>query len=291
MAPDVDAFEWAMGNLSAAGISFEVVSDRTPPPGDPPGDRPPPAGTGGGEKEADETSRPERVDESRRATVGEWRRAILKADELNATAQHVALVLAEYMDRDGGGAWPSHATLAAVCHRGERSIRDALKAIESAGFVHVRRCPGRVSTYLATVPDGGEVIDHPGSLRSRQSQTPAVSTGLVRQSQHPHPGSLSTTTQPSTKPSSQKRAAPSLTDDPELYQSMVRLAEVSGARSPKAWVAKVYAEDIAQIIEETGRDAALAEISRRISKRSANSSHRDPEQFGHGPTAMVRENW
>jgi hypothetical protein len=278
-----DPFESAMSNLRAAGIDFEEVDP------DPPDKTGPPPGEEGGPDESDsDGASPETVaeasDTSRRVAVGEWRRALLTADELNATERHVGLTLAEYMDRDGGGAFPTQETLAAACRRTEKTIRRALHAIEQAGYLRVRRT-GRASRYMAVVPQGGDVIDFPRTGPDVRSE-PVQMSG---QNGHQNPP-----TQPTTQPTTQKSAPTSLTDDQELFQAMLVLAEVSGARSPKAWVAKVYAEDIAPIIEEQGRDAALVEIQRRTVEaqpRHRRRTHHRPPDDDHGSEVVAVENW
>jgi hypothetical protein len=70
---------------------------------------------------------------------------------------------------------------------------------------------------------------------------------------------------------------------------MHALAEASGAHSPKAWTRAIYAEDIAPIIEEQGRNAGLDEIRGRIAKAKRRTRHRAPETEGHGSSVSARD--
>lgn len=96
------------------------------------------------------TSRP--IDR-RRAPAGEWRWALLEAD-VSPTEQHVALVLAVYMDADGAGARPSVRTLADRSGRKRETVMAALTRLVELGWLN--RSPGagrRATSYAATIPD------------------------------------------------------------------------------------------------------------------------------------------
>jgi Helix-turn-helix domain len=70
-----------------------------------------------------------------------WRKAIL-ASGLPAPARHVAHVLAEHANADGGSCYPSIARLADETGHAESTVRAALASLEGAGYVDVTRTRG-----------------------------------------------------------------------------------------------------------------------------------------------------
>lgn len=96
--------------------------------------------------------------ESVRAERYTWWRA-LRASSLTPTARHVALAIATYMDADGGGAWPSMATLSDDTGRSRRTVARAVQELEQAGYLDVSSGGGRrgdggyvSNRYVATIP-------------------------------------------------------------------------------------------------------------------------------------------
>lgn len=54
-----------------------------------------------------------------------------------ATQKLVLLMLASMADNDKGICWPKHSTLAEDCSLSDRSVRDQLKGLESAGLIEI----------------------------------------------------------------------------------------------------------------------------------------------------------
>ena len=79
---------------------------------------------------------------------------------LTPTTQHVALVLATYMDTTTLAAYPSVATLARDCARKRTTIREALRVLEHGGWVEVQRFRNArgdertANRYWGRFPDG-----------------------------------------------------------------------------------------------------------------------------------------
>jgi Helix-turn-helix domain len=81
---------------------------------------------------------------TRLSMLAQWRDAV-RDSELDRTAKLVAHTLGTYADRDGV-AFPSEQTIAEGASLGSRnSVRKSVNALEQAGFVIVRRSPGRRS--------------------------------------------------------------------------------------------------------------------------------------------------
>jgi hypothetical protein len=94
-----------------------------------------------------------------------WWRAI-RASDLSPTARHVALNLSTYMNQEGGGAWPSMATLADDTGRSRAVVKRAIRELRDAGFLTVESGGGRrgdggyvSNRYRASFPSG--VVDEP----------------------------------------------------------------------------------------------------------------------------------
>jgi hypothetical protein len=69
----------------------------------------------------------------------------------SSTDRHVALVLGLYMRTDGGGAWPSQATLAARTGISARWVRPALQRLVKQGWLHrITRKPRRGRGFKGT---------------------------------------------------------------------------------------------------------------------------------------------
>lgn len=278
-----DPFEAAMSTLHAAGIDFEVVDDDH----DPPDKTKPPPGEEDGSESVSSAASPERVTDeadtkSRRVRLSEWRQALRGAD-LTATEHHVALAYADHMAHrdDEAHCWPSAELIAKETHRSRATVYKALGSLESKGWVLWERRSGSAPMIWATVPDGGDVIRFP-----RQSHPQDTRDSLTHETRESHPRD----TEASNEVANEVSAAASFTD--AMYQAMLTLADESGARSPKAWVAKVYADDIAPIIEQRGPDAALAEIRRRIEAQrpKRRTRHFAPEE-DHGSDVVSADNW
>lgn len=182
MASDLNRLEWAMDNLAAGGISFEVVEDHPPP------DRtrePPPVEDDGSAKKAVGVASPERVaDSSRRVPLSEWQRALREAEDLSATEHHVALAVVQHMRyRDENGdvrdahCWPSPETLAAETHRSRTVVYEALAGLEAKGWIFRERRPGGASSVIwATVPEVRRSSDS-GAEKSGQPDREIRPTG------------------------------------------------------------------------------------------------------------------
>ena len=72
---------------------------------------------------------------------------------LRAPEKPVLVALAEHVGGAGRECWPS---LALMTGYSERTVRRALRALEAAGLVRIKRRPGRPALYslnLSTTPD------------------------------------------------------------------------------------------------------------------------------------------
>ena len=287
-ALDPDPFDVAMANLHTAGIDFEEVD---PPPPDRTRE-PPPGEDDGSAKKAVGVASPETVaqptDRNGAETMGEWQQALRDADDLTRTERYVGLMQSTWFDYKAADSKPwiethvSQVTLAEKCGLNRETVRKALKGLVRKGYLHAQPRPGDSTIYGAMIPGGAEVV--PIRPPNGGDHHPPTAETTTPQRRRPRPKQ--------DRKQDRKRAAPSLTDDPELYSAMLRLAQVSGARSPKAWIPGVFADDIAPIIAERGRDAGLAEIDRRIaSKKPRRSTHYPPDQEGHGDSVATATNW
>lgn len=123
----------------------------------------------------------------RRVDVHTWRDAVASADgPRSPQARHVLLTLALHMAPDGSGAWPSQALLVERTGLGERTVRRALAAADTDGWLareYVRRDRGqnwRRTVYAATLPArletpaGGPVIVAAPSPKKVRSETQKV---------------------------------------------------------------------------------------------------------------------
>lgn len=226
--------------------------------------------------------------------MGDWRRAIVKADDLGATERHVALTLAEFMDRYGAGAWPSRATLAVACRRSVKTIGRSLQAIEAAGYVYVERRVGHVSRFSAVVPEGGDVVPlpvgNPGHQRPRSPETPVTRTLAPRTRGPLHPGHPDPTTQAATQSVIQSAAAV----DDEVFQKTVELAEAKNADHPDALARRIFAEDVEPVLAEHGRPGALDYLDERISAERDREARRSRGHYRaeaeHGEAGLA-ERW
>lgn len=88
--------------------------------------------------------------------------------ELTATTQHVALVLATYMDTTTLKAFPSVATLSRDCARKRTTVRDALRTLEVMGWLEIERFRNsrgdeRISNrYYGQFPDVQVYVERAG---------------------------------------------------------------------------------------------------------------------------------
>ena len=104
-----------------------------------------------------------------RPVTSRWRDAFSVSD-LSPTARAVCCALATFMDSRTGECWPSVETLATVLRRNRRTVQRALREIEDAGWVNVKRGGGkgkattytaaRVPPYVPDVPVKGRQSEH-----------------------------------------------------------------------------------------------------------------------------------
>ena len=66
---------------------------------------------------------------------------------LAAPAKFVLVALAEHVSGEGRACWPSVSRLARMTGYAERTVRRALRALEAAGLVRIKRRPGRPALY------------------------------------------------------------------------------------------------------------------------------------------------
>ena len=97
------------------------------------------------------------------SNLTKWQLCIRWLD-LTATTQHVALVLATYMDSTTLKAWPSTGTLARDTGRKPITVREAIRVLEYRGWLEVQRFRNtrgdeRTSNrYWGVFPDDVKVI-------------------------------------------------------------------------------------------------------------------------------------
>lgn len=87
----------------------------------------------------------------------EYTGAIRGSETLSANARHAGLNLALFMNRSAKGAFPSAATLAAEMGRNEKTARKAIKELERAGYLLIKResrgsLPGWRRRYEGMIP-------------------------------------------------------------------------------------------------------------------------------------------
>ena len=92
---------------------------------------------------------------------------------LAAPAKPVLVALAEHVSGEGRECWPSVSRLARMTGYAERTVRRALRALESAGLVRVEQRAGRPALYslsLSTTP----VRESGVSARSPRTESPGT---------------------------------------------------------------------------------------------------------------------
>lgn len=222
---------------------------------DPPDKRkPPPKEEGGSPQKARLNASPERVaegDDRKRVAVKEWRTALMEAEGLTAAEHHVALTLAYHMHADGAGAYPTVQTLARETHRGERTVKKALKGLRVKRLLHRRRT-GRQNYYEAIVPDGADVIELPRS---------ALSDPLEGHSRTDQKGTLGPTEQVQEQVQEQAAAA-SLTEpnEAEVESRAFELARAEARRQNEIGGHVRSEHGLAKTITHRFRDQARSEL-------------------------------
>lgn len=71
-----------------------------------------------------------------------------------AKAAHVGVWLATYADPDGGGAFPSGATLAAICGCTRETVTRAVNLLMAVGMLERRKRPNKTPMYQLLLPVG-----------------------------------------------------------------------------------------------------------------------------------------
>ena len=82
-----------------------------------------------------------------------WRGAICDSD-LPPITRLVALTLSLHMNERGGSCFPSVTTLQRETGLSRNAVLKALRSLETAGWLTVKRTARRVNVYTATVPPG-----------------------------------------------------------------------------------------------------------------------------------------
>ena len=82
-----------------------------------------------------------------------WRGAICDSG-LAPSARHVALTLSLHMNERGGSCFPSISTLERETGLSRNTVLAALRELESAGWITVKRAARSVNRYSATLPAG-----------------------------------------------------------------------------------------------------------------------------------------
>lgn len=89
----------------------------------------------------------------------DWREAVAASTTLTPTQRLVAWRLADYANRDGTNAWPSHDRLARDCGLKDRSsVQRAIKALIHAGFLMLARKANpmlglKTNSYSLVIPE------------------------------------------------------------------------------------------------------------------------------------------
>ena len=91
---------------------------------------------------------------------------------LPASDKLVLLALADYAN-DDGGCWPSMATLARKCSKGERTIQGAIKSLVEAGHMSRKETPGKGCHY--TIHPRSNCAPAESAPPQKTAQTPAES--------------------------------------------------------------------------------------------------------------------
>lgn len=93
-------------------------------------------------------------DKGKLSALFTWRSALAEAEEVTSTEDHVALRLSTFMSERGDSAFPGVPRLARESKLAESTVRDALKALESKGWLVIQRGGGRGRTnrYEARIP-------------------------------------------------------------------------------------------------------------------------------------------
>jgi Helix-turn-helix domain len=134
-------------------------------------------------------NRPDNDEQRQPRLLFRWRRALTDSDlsrELRATAR----ALSDYMDMDGGGAYPSQRLLAHDVGVHFQTVKRHLRKLRAKGWFVIIRAghgPGQSNHYQATIPEEGSVGapysgDEKGARASRKG-----SAGVAKRERNSDP--------------------------------------------------------------------------------------------------------
>lgn len=92
---------------------------------------------------------------SRVAPLFSWQRAVTSAaSDATRNERHVALQISLYMSAAGDGAWPGNARLATETTMGKSTVREALRGLDTKGWLirEINRGRGNTNLYEARIP-------------------------------------------------------------------------------------------------------------------------------------------
>lgn len=87
-----------------------------------------------------------------------WLSAVCRDHEVPALGCRVAVLIADYLNRQRGEAWPSQDTLADACGVDPRSIRSAIKDLSEAGHLQISRSDRTASNRYVPLLDGSPIV-------------------------------------------------------------------------------------------------------------------------------------
>jgi hypothetical protein len=166
--------------------------------------------------------------------------------KLPATRKLVLLALADAAN-DQGECYPSVTHLVGKCSLGERTIQEAISALEADGFIRREFRTGRATVYWLTL-DAAQPPQQPHPRASRTpaaaAPTPARAAPLPPQQPHPTPAAAAprTINEPSKEPLP-NRKAPAVADvSAEVYADWLALRKAKRAPVTETAVAGIRRE-------------------------------------------------
>jgi hypothetical protein len=135
-------------------------------------------------------------------------------------SQKIVLLALADCANDEGQCWPSMATLAKKCSKGERTVQGVIKELVNAGHLGRDEVPGKGCKYLV----------HPRSVCAPQALRPAANGGAPPQALRPTPAAAAD--KPSKNHKKPSRVKPSASDGAltpvEIFEDWNELAEACG---------------------------------------------------------------
>lgn len=111
----------------------------------------------------------------------QWIAAVRRHHELPARALHVAAIIADFVNRKHGCAWPSAAMVAKAAGLTERWARHLIRLLEQSGLLAIDKRPGKSNVYRLVI--GQAVVNTPRPQKVA-TKKPVTDTALRKTLEH-----------------------------------------------------------------------------------------------------------